>query len=335
MKLHLPAFFRSRTNGKQAFPKEAKAGVVLDFLCRTYGTRGVDRNGYKRKLQRLAAISYFQKLDLSKTADMGKRADKTDELMRLGERLEQLREKLKKSKEISGGISVEHEKDLEEYNLLCGKAQAYLNNVKDRERVKISDIREDLSNLAGKKVLDLGCGAGKGTGFTYPPYFCRAAYSIGMDVVGVDILPNKGERFKAYKLDLTHSNWHRHFEPLSFDIVNVDHFGGPRDSAEDVNSQMSPALWEMLGCSSENHMRFVDRLIEDTGKLLKDGGFLFYETEAYVKSNERMRPVGAGISYDRNKLGVYTHTDEGGRFLLTHIEVAPEYLALQRSEPVF
>ncbi len=335
MKLHLPAFFRKRPDGKQAFPKEAKADVVLDFLCKTYGKRGTDRDGYKRKLQRLAAISYFQELDLGKTADMEKRADKTNEIMRLAGRLEQLREKLEKSKETSGGISAEHEKELEEYNLLLEKAQAYLNSVKDRERVEISDIRENLSNLGGKRVLDLGCGAEKGTGHTYPPYFCRAAYSIGMDVVGVDILPNNGERFKAYRLDLTDAGWHRRFEPLSFDIVNVDHLSGPSGSTDDYNSLLSPALWEKLGQSSENHARFVDRLIEDTGKLLKDGGFLFYEMEVYVKSNEGMRSVGAGIAYDRNKLGVYTRTDEDGRLVVTDIDVAPQYLALQRSEPVF
>lgn len=63
-------------------------------------------------------------------------------------------------------------------------------------------------NIAGKRILDLGCGSTGDTkeaeefGYMFQPWLCRTLLELGAQPIGVDIGELEGERFEAYRKDL-------------------------------------------------------------------------------------------------------------------------------------
>ena len=63
--------------------------------------------------------------------------------------------------------------------------------------------------LAGKRILDLGCGSRNSRyerGTSYEPWFCRGVLEMGVIPTGIDINGNEGEMFQHHQIDLEGPN---------------------------------------------------------------------------------------------------------------------------------
>ena len=99
-----------------------------------------------------------------------------------------------------------------------------------------------IKNVAGKRILDLGCGGSLSYDFPkrlFEPWFCRALQELGANVVGVDNRPlNDKEEFEHYNLDLSKPEALSIFPDESFDGVNLNSFF---DSPDLIHQSFDPS----------------------------------------------------------------------------------------------
>jgi len=91
-----------------------------------------------------------------------------------------------------------------------------------------------LPDIKGKRILDLGCGnleKNEESGYDnlrcsfhddlrFAPTLCRALYTLGADVVGVDLGSLEGEPYEHYRKNLLSSNSLDMLGDFSFDLVH-------------------------------------------------------------------------------------------------------------------
>lgn len=111
--------------------------------------------------------------------------------------------------------------------------------------------------VAGKKVLDLGCGSPEAYVLEdtfrdrYPPFVAEMLTTLGADVTGVDIRPNDTATYDHRVLDLAQPDWTTTLEPpydivLCFSLFNAPESPFEYDNAlcehvlEDVHALLAP-----------------------------------------------------------------------------------------------
>ena len=115
----------------------------------------------------------------------------------------------------------------------------------------------DLSNIQGKRILDIACGSNTSKAPTivhvrtpfrvkairsqsmgaytaqFEPWFCRILLALGADAVGIDIGDLEGEAFEHYRVDLGREEALSFLPSHSFDAVQDSRlFGSPEFTAQ-------------------------------------------------------------------------------------------------------
>lgn len=131
---------------------------------------------------------------------------------------------------------------------------------------RLNNAFGSLSNVSGKRILDLGCGAVSGQAEvdanpgTWAPWLARAVVLLGGQAVGLDAGHAPNEHFQFYRVDLRRQNCLDFLEPQSFDGINCSNFFS------------SPLLRIFQHQSQDQAESLRARLYSDSQKLLKPGG---------------------------------------------------------------
>ncbi len=125
-----------------------------------------------------------------------------------------------------------------------------------------------LSDVKGKRILDLGCGSNltfyQTDGRHFEPWFCRALKELGADVIGVDRHPPLPENFEYHQIDLvTNLNGLSVFREHSFDGINIAAFF----DAPDLQSHFLASFPHRL--NYEKYALFQTELGQQIKRLLK------------------------------------------------------------------
>lgn len=127
-----------------------------------------------------------------------------------------------------------------------------------------------LSELRGKRILDLGCGSRTSrdprTEIITPlfePWFCRILVELGTDAVGVDLGELDGEAFEHYRVDLA--------EPGSLDFLPDSSFDGVHD-----NRIFGSPEFTSQHPSAADYQRISQEIKQQERRLLKPGGVVIH-----------------------------------------------------------
>ncbi len=151
---------------------------------------------------------------------------------------------------------------------------------------RIASAWGTLSNVRGKRILDIGCGSntsrapssiyintpfgekriGRATnGYTaqFEPWFCRVLLELGANPVGVDFGDLEGEAFEHYRVDLGQRGALNFLPSHSFDAVQDSRlFGSPEFTAEFPNRS--------------DRLRVAQEIRRQEQRLLKAGGIVIH-----------------------------------------------------------
>lgn len=198
-----------------------------------------------------------------------------------------------------------------------------------------------LPDLAGRKVLDLGCGFG---------WFCRAARSLGAaEVHGVDVSENMLARARGATAD----------GAISY----------AREDLEQIT--LPPAAFDLIYSSLTLHyIENLERLMAEVGRALVPGGRLVFSAEHPIytapsapgwtidEAGRKVWPVDGylaegprttdwlakGVIKQHRTIGTYLNLLIGLGFTVTHVEewgpaaaqiAAQPVLAIERERPAF
>lgn len=160
-------------------------------------------------------------------------------------------------------------------------------------RLNCLDSVPQTSSLAGKNILDVGCGKdGRSTDIIahpkrYEPWLCRLAVEMGIQVTGMDIpresptmiVQNGRWAYLPHNLYVA-GPWKLPDESQDAVICNsVVHTHCP--------DQIAPEIYRSFSRSSEDrelYLQLRERLISEIRRVLRGGGRLILNSECYVKS---------------------------------------------------
>lgn len=124
-------------------------------------------------------------------------------------------------------------------------------------------------DLAGVRVLDIGCGCEHGTlevnahRGTWAPWLCRAVSMMGGTAVGVDIgRLSERDQFEYHRIDLSRIGALSELPDRSFDAVHCSYFFS------------SPHLTIHYDLDESARAKLVDHLYEESLRLLKPTGVI-------------------------------------------------------------
>lgn len=131
-------------------------------------------------------------------------------------------------------------------------------------------------SIAGKRILDLGCGSTwhpRKAGDhrlerTYEPWLCRLLHEAGAHPIGVDIGNLEGEEFEHYERDLTLPDALSMIEDDSMDGVHASSFSGMNPS---------PTL------EVKNRAAFDAHLRTEALRVLKERGVFYFDALRFLK----------------------------------------------------
>ncbi len=143
-----------------------------------------------------------------------------------------------------------------------------------------------LSNLRGKKILDIACGSNTSKAPTslhintpfgemtlgrpakrytaqFEPWFCRMIFGLGADPVGVDLGDLDRETFTHYRVDLGKTGSLDFLPDHSFDAIQDSRlFGSPEFTAQFPNYK--------------NRLQVAQEIRRQEQRLLKTGGIIIH-----------------------------------------------------------
>lgn len=137
------------------------------------------------------------------------------------------------------------------YNISPGIEKTIFDSI-DLQLATVFKAWGSLKNVAGKRILDLGCGAVGGeenrwfrekageSGREHEPWFCRALKELGAEPVGVDIGYLGDEKFEHYQLDLAKPGTLDQFSDRSFDGISSITFVGSIILGERIEDELDP-----------------------------------------------------------------------------------------------
>lgn len=153
-----------------------------------------------------------------------------------------------------------------------GEAPVFKLNLADAILSQLGRGASDLAFLKGKRFLELGCGSvlyddsapGRSS-----PWLCRCVRESGLlsEVVGVDLLPQEGEKFTAVQRDLSEMGALNPFKSSSFDFIvanNLLGFVGDIIGVADIGLSHRFTLFQLEVIKGE--------LLSQINRLLVDGG---------------------------------------------------------------
>ena len=125
--------------------------------------------------------------------------------------------------------------------------------VEKRVGFHLDQLRASFPNIhdvQGKRILDLACGSRNYEDDTlnrYEPWMCRLLLHLGALPVGVDLAPQRDERFKAECADLTIPDALSFLETQSFDAAYISAFPTRKAIRHLVSKGLSwPAMRENI-----------------------------------------------------------------------------------------
>jgi hypothetical protein len=159
---------------------------------------------------------------------------------------------------------------------------------------RLANSFERLSNLRGKKILDIACGSNtsklpatlyidtpfgelvKGPekrGYTaqFEPWFCRILFELGANAVGIDFGDNERELFTHYRVDLGQIGALNFLPDRSFDAVQDSRlFGSPEFTAQFPHRA--------------DHLKVAQEIRRQEQRLLKPDGIVIHsDAEALLR----------------------------------------------------
>lgn len=149
-------------------------------------------------------------------------------------------------------------------------------------------------DLAGKQILDIGCGAKASQNSVlneerrrgdYEPWFCRFAAACGAKVTGIDRRKSEGENFRHLQSDIKNPQTLEQFDPDSFDIVNSSAFLVPPKKEATHALGMNVTAQELLDLTDSELERLDEAIIQQVTRILKDEGYFLYNERIYQKKN--------------------------------------------------
>ena len=169
---------------------------------------------------------------------------------------------------------------------------------------RIASAFKDLSNVQGKRILDIACGsntssapasvyintpfgekriarATKGYTAQFEPWFCRILLELGANPVGLDFGDLEGEAFEHYRVDLGQSGALDFLPGHSFDAVQDSRlFGSPEFTAQFPDSA--------------DRLKVAREICSQERRLLKAGGFVIHSDaeELTGKRHASRAPLG-------------------------------------------
>lgn len=162
------------------------------------------------------------------------------------------------------------------------------------------------SNFRGLRILDLGCGSERGAfqnGIGMPPYFARHCAEEGGIVFGIDCYPASEADGALY----THIT--RDLVPLILrgrigEIVGLDQHRFDIIHSRGLTSDPSdPTLARILRNKKVRADVFQGKLVEETAKLVVEGGILSVEDSLFRKTS-----MGWKESSRQNSINTYSNT---------------------------
>ncbi len=155
---------------------------------------------------------------------------------------------------------------------------------------------EGFTRLPGKDILDIGCGARprpqregaplehSGPGRMYEPWFSRFAAAAGAHVIGIDRRPSADENYTHVQGNILDPEILDRFDDKTFDIVNSSAFlvAPYRQKLDALGLNVTAP--EILDQLDEKQLTILDeRITEQVTRLLRDGGYFFYNESIYRK----------------------------------------------------
>jgi hypothetical protein len=159
---------------------------------------------------------------------------------------------------------------------------------------RLANSFKRLSNLRGKKILDIACGSNtsklpatlyidtpfgellKGSakrGYTaqFEPWFCRILFELGANAVGIDFGDNERELFTHYRVDLGQIGALNFLPDRSFDAVQDSRlFGSPEFTAQFPHRA--------------DHLKVAQEIRRQEQRLLKPDGIVIHsDAEALLR----------------------------------------------------
>lgn len=176
----------------------------------------------------------------------------------------------------------------------------------EKEFHRIAGLVNDVADLNGKKVLDLGAGSCESTeslkGWSqffarfldpyrliqYQPWFCRIAHLAGAEPCAVDIGDNSLESFESVRLDLSNPDALAHFDVESFDYIN-NYFFTAHPEEPDAWEKISPGLRRVAFQNSTDPVGWVfklnDSITSQVERILKPDGIYIHNSFRFQKKN--------------------------------------------------
>lgn len=173
-----------------------------------------------------------------------------------------------------------------------------INSLMRFQYFRLSIVTSNFTELQGKKILDIGCGAKAASTAPqeerrkgmYEPWFARFAAVCGADVIGIDRRKSEGENFVHLQADIAKPETLQQFSDTSFDIVNSSAFLVPKKRQAADSLGINVTAPELLSRLSDEELELLDDAItKQVMRILKEGGYFFYNERIYQKRGDELR----------------------------------------------
>jgi hypothetical protein len=171
-------------------------------------------------------------------------------------------------------------------------AESTINKLMRFQYFRLAIVTSNFTELKGKKVLDIGCGAKasprnggieerrKGM---YEPWFARFATVCGAEVTGIDRRKSEGENYTHIQADIAKTDVLKLLDDESFDIVNSSAFLVNSQKLDDARGILTTAPELLREYGDEDLDRLDHAITAEVTRILKEEGYFFYNERIYQK----------------------------------------------------
>ncbi len=186
-------------------------------------------------------------------------------------------------------------------------AQDTIDSLMRLQWLRIHLVSNGFTELAGKNILDIGCGARSDFSLAspknvlerrpthetpstqmYEPWFCRFAAACGANVIGIDRRPSAGENFTHVHANIAKPETLGSYPAEYFDIVNSSAFLVTAARRAVDARGMYPEAPEFYDVGDKELEKLDDNITKEVARMLKEGGYFLYNEVIYKKEGGKL-----------------------------------------------